>query len=156
MPRTAKTNEQKALAGTLRADRMTGELTSKQITVMPTAPKYFNKRQKEYFKSVAALLIDEKKLTVTNVHYVNLMAVNLYNVEKAVDEMNKTGEVIRMPSGYEQPSAWLKVLNAAQKNLVDIGKLFGFDPYSATKFKEVKNETENKLNEIINKYKPLG
>ena len=156
MGRPPKSNEQKALAGTLRPDRMTGELTSKEITVLPPAPKYFNKRQKEYFKSVAALLIDEKKLTVTNVHYVNMMAVNLYEVEKAVENMNKTGEVIRMPSGYEQPSAWLKVLNAAQKNLIDIGKLFGFDPYSATKFKEVKKEPKNKLTEILAKHKAIG
>lgn len=153
MARPPKTNQEKALAGTFRPDRATGELMSKMITVCPAAPEWLTENAKKIFIDTCIILIEEKKLTNTNIHTVAILANNLNTVEMASRELQNPDDfVLETKTGYKQPSPWIAIKNSAEKNVVDIGKLFGFDPYSATKFKVVRKETKNKLAEILSKH----
>lgn len=153
MGRKPLPNETKMIRGTFKATRATGELMSELVTVCPPPPENLNDPQKELFLNTAKLLIAEKKLTVANIHYVSMLAVNMEIYNRAVTALNNGELVITTQSGYVQPSPYLGIKNNAEKNLIDLGKLFGFDPYSATKFKQVRKGELNKLQEIIKKAK---
>ena len=79
----------------------------------------------------------------SDIHLLAILAKELSVYEMSCQELKtKSKFVIETKSGYKQPSPWVAIRSQAQKNVREIGSLFGLDPLSRSRFniKEDKKE----------------
>lgn len=139
----------KKLSGTLRTDRIKEGIQFELITKVPKPEIWLSDKGKINFKLIAKMLIDKSMLYNSDVHLLAIMAEEMATYEMACRELKTKEDYIQeTQSKYKQQSPWVGIRNQAQKNIRDIGSLFGLDPLSREKFggnkqKEVKNPFEN-------------
>ncbi|MDH5524509.1 MAG: phage terminase small subunit P27 family, partial [Desulfobulbaceae bacterium] len=132
--------EQKKLAGTFRSDRFKNGLQFTQLNICPDAPLWLDISAKKKFNEVALLLISKQMLYDADIHLLAILAKELSVYEMACAELKtKTKFIIETKSGYKQPSPWVAIRSQAQKNVREIGSLFGLDPLSRSRF-NIKDE----------------
>ena len=133
--RTQLPAEQKKLAGTLRADRVKNGIQFTQLNICPTAPDWLDVSAKKKFKEVANLLISKQMLYDADVHLLAILSKELSVYEMACAELKTKSKFIKKTkTGYEQPNPWVAIRSQAQKNVREIGSLFGLDPLSRSRF----------------------
>jgi P27 family predicted phage terminase small subunit len=146
--------EVKGLAGTLRPDRMKTGLPYDMITICPEPPSWLNSKGKDIFSDTCQLLIDKHLLYNSDVHLMAIFAHELWTYETAVSKLKTASKhVIVTKTGYSQPSPWIAIRNQAQKNIIAIGSLFGFDPLSRMRFDENQTEKEDELQKLLEEFK---
>lgn len=134
--------EQKKLAGTFREDRIKNGIDFTLLTVCPNAPDWLDAQAKKKFIDVAKLLMSKQMLYDSDVHLLSILAKELSIYEMACRELKtKSKFVEKTKSGYNQQSPWVNIRSQAQKNVREIGALFGLDPLSRTKF-NIKEDKE--------------
>jgi P27 family predicted phage terminase small subunit len=144
----------KELSGTIRKDRTRGGIEFDRITEVPKPEVWLDVKAKKYFKSVCSLLIRKKLLNEANVPLVLLMAQEFSTYEKACRELQKNNDYINeTDKGYQQPSPWIAIRNAAQKNYREIASLFGFDPLSSQRIGPATGGEKDPFDKIQDKYK---
>lgn len=140
----------KKLSGTLRADRVKEGIQFELISKIPKPEVWLSDKGKVNFKRVAKMLIDKSMLYNSDVHLLAIMAEEMATYEMACRELKTKSDYIqKTKSDYEQQSPWVGIRNQAQKNVRDIGSLFGLDPLSREKFGGNKSkEPENPFGKI--------
>lgn len=135
---------EKALAGTLRADRINAGISFSLISELPPAPGYLSALAKKYFKDVCKMLMDAKMLYNSDVHLLAQMAIELSTYEEACNKLKTASSKVNKvgKDNYEQQSPWLGIRNNAAKSVREIGALFGLDPLSRTRFAPLTDEKE--------------
>ena len=127
-------DEEKRLAGTLRNDRLNNGLLFTKLTICPDAPDWLDKFSKIKFKDLSNLLIEKNMLYDSDVHLLAILAKELSVYEMACRELKISSKfVYKTDSGYMQQSPWVNIRSQAQKNVRDIGSLFGLDPLSRSR-----------------------
>jgi len=142
--------EQKKLSGTLRSDRIKNGLQFTQLTICPDAPTWLDISAKKKFTEVANLLINNKMLFDADIHNLAILAKELSVYEMACTELKTKSKFINeTEKGYQQPSPWVSIRNQAQKNVREIGSLFGLDPLSRSRFNiKPDDKPENKFSDL--------
>lgn len=141
--RTTLPIKQKELSGTLRKDRLNNGIQFTLLTICPNAPDWLDAKAKEKFTDLSNLLISNKMLFDADVHNLAILSKELSIYEMACSELKtKTKFIEETNSGYKQPNPWVAIRNQAQKNVREIGSLFGLDPLSRSRF-NIKPEKQN-------------
>jgi P27 family predicted phage terminase small subunit len=149
--RKPTTADQKKLAGTFRADRLKKGMEFTLISEVPPAPDYLSAPGKKYYANLCGMLIEKKMLYNSDVHLLALLAEELTTWEQANRQLKTaSSKVMTTSKGYQQQSPWVGIRNVAQKNIRDIGALFGLDPLSRTRFMPSGDkEKENPFKDLI-------
>ena len=125
----------KKLTGTLRADRMKEGLKFTLLISNPSPPTWLDNSAKKMFANVAGLLIEKKMLYDADIHLLAILSKELSVYEMACKELKtKSKFIVKTKTGYEQQSPWVAIRSQAQKNVREIGSLFGLDPLSRSRF----------------------
>ena len=143
-------DEEKKLAGTFRKDRMRNGLKFTQITVTPKPPAWLDSSSKKIFFDLSSLLISKNMLYESDIHLLAILSKELSIYEMACRELKTPSKfVFKTESGYQQQSPWVNIRNQAQKNVKELGSLFGFDPLSRNRF-NIKSEDKKDNNPFGN------
>jgi len=127
--------EKKELSGTLRKDRIKCELKFTPLTIIPNSPDWLDTGSKKIFKNVSSLLIEKSILYDADIHLLAILAKEISIYEMACKELKtKKDFLIDTPNGFQQQSPWVAIRSQAQKNVREIGSLFGLDPLSRSRF----------------------
>jgi len=136
-------DEEKKLAGTFRTDRIKNGIEFSLLSNVPKSPTWLDAASRKMFIDIATLLISKNMLYESDIHLLAILAKELSVYEMSCQELKtKSKFVIETKSGYKQPSPWVAIRSQAQKNVREIGSLFGLDPLSRSRFniKEDKKE----------------
>jgi P27 family predicted phage terminase small subunit len=134
---------EKKLAGTFRNDRVKNGIEFSLLTQVPVSPDWLDSTSKKMFTDIATLLISKNMLYESDVHLLAILAKELSVYEMSCRELKtKSKFVTKTKTGYQQPNPWVAIRSQAQKNVREIGSLFGLDPLSRSRFniKEDKKE----------------
>lgn len=148
-----KSIAEKDLAGTVRPSRRKTGLPPDLLGETPEPPEWLNPEAQEIFLAVCDILKSKRILDRADINLVAIYSHEYWTYQTAVKNLSRAGShIVRSQSGYEQPSPWVAIRNQAQKNVRDIGQLFGLDPLNRNRFDGNKKETTNALQAILNKY----
>jgi P27 family predicted phage terminase small subunit len=151
--RKAKNNELKKLAGTFRPERLKSGLDYDLVTICPEPPPWLNAKGKTIFIDTCQMLIEKNLLYNSDIHLIAIFAHELWTYEIAVSKLKTPAKhVIETKTGYSQPSPWIAIRNTAQKNIRDIGALFGFDPMSRARFDQAPKEEKDPLQKLLDEF----
>lgn len=149
-----KSQELKKLAGTFRNDRDKSLNPNEALKRVPPAPSWLSDEAAQIFQEVCRELIGRKVLQESAVNLIAVYCSELYTYRIAAEKLkDPEAHVMTTATGYQQISPWITIRNAAQKNMRDIGALFGLDPVNRTRLPVKEVEEENPLVAILKKYK---
>lgn len=131
-----KTDAQKELEGTNRADRKTGESSVKDLILTRVQPlpsfskDYVSINQELIFKEIQRLLKDAKVITKLDLNLVLRYAIALDVYFKAVQMLNDKGSVQTYEkSGATAVSGWFTAWKQAAEEVNKYDKQLGLTPY---------------------------
>ncbi|WP_294737346.1 P27 family phage terminase small subunit [uncultured Flavobacterium sp.] len=114
-----------------------GEPTNKLEELPGNLPKHLSREEKTAYKKVADFLMKEKRITATNLHTLEIFAVNYVQWSWACTEINKlnkvepgTGYIQKYSSGAKNITAEMVLRDRAAKEMKECSALFGLDPKS--------------------------
>lgn len=132
----AKTDEEKALEGTLRDDRKKGasKVSDLLLTRVQPLPAFLRENitdeQFEIYQHTLRLLISAQVVTKLDLVIVLQYSIALEVYMKATNEMNMFGRVqVFQKTGATNVSGYFTVWKQAQEELAKKEKLIGLNPY---------------------------
>lgn len=123
--REAKSKEDHKAKGNYRPSRHENRIQdiSKVIESIPKAPKHFDKRHADKWSEVCKNLYDLTILKTVDLDLVEKYVVNWFVSHDAWMEVQRDGIT---QDGRKHPA--INVMNDAQKVVISVGTLFGFNP----------------------------
>ncbi|OMG74906.1 phage terminase small subunit P27 family [Burkholderia ubonensis] len=125
MPR--KSNAAKALAGTLRADRLKG-VASDQLDEAPPPPDGMSSRAAAEWKRVAPLVVSLGLLTASDLRALELLAETLATEAQLRETLDREGLTIATGSGGSKAHPALRALSDARAQATRLLDAFGLSP----------------------------
>ena len=125
--RQAKSKDEHKAVGNFRPSRHENRIqeVSKVVESIPKAPKHFDKRHAEKWVEVCKNLFDLTILKTVDLDLVEKYVVNWFVSHDAWLQIQKEGFT---QDGKRHPA--INVMNDAQKVVITVGSLFGFNPRS--------------------------
>jgi len=123
--RQAKSKEEHKAKGNYRPVRHENRIqeVSKVVESIPKAPKHFDKRHADKWQEVCKNLYDLTILKTVDLDLVEKYVVNWFVSHDAWMEIQREGFT---QDGKKHPA--INVMNDAQKVVISVGSLFGFNP----------------------------
>ncbi|HDR8861634.1 TPA: phage terminase small subunit P27 family [Burkholderia territorii] len=125
MPR--KSNATKALAGTLRADRLKG-ISADQLTVAPPPPDSMSSRAAAEWVRVAPLVVSLGLLSASDLRALELLAETLATEAQLRETLDREGLTIATGTGGSKAHPALRALSDARAQAARLLDAFGLSP----------------------------
>ncbi len=129
--RPSKPAELKKLTGTRPSRMKEGQITGEPLTKLPAPPDWLNDQAKVIFTDTCRLIMAQKSIYEGDVNLLAVLSNECYTYQIAAAKLQDPENMITTTStGYQAISPWTTIRNQSQKNIRDIGALFGLDPTS--------------------------
>ncbi|WP_080429495.1 phage terminase small subunit P27 family [Burkholderia ubonensis] len=125
MPR--KSNVTKALAATLRADRLKG-IAAEQLDTAPSPPNCLSSRAVVEWNRVAPLVVSLGLLTVSDLRAFELLTETLATEAQLRETLDREGLTIATGSGGSKAHPALRALSDARAQAARLLDAFGLSP----------------------------
>ncbi|HHN8376069.1 TPA: phage terminase small subunit P27 family [Morganella morganii] len=113
----------------------------------PKPPVYLNEIAAKEWKAKAKALSDRDDLTPADWNNLELYCVNYSMYRKAVEDLDKRGFSIANSQGSESRNPSLSAKADAEKIMIKMSSLLGFDPVSRRK-NSVETDEEDELDRL--------
>lgn len=99
----------------------------------PSAPSYLNKTAKEMWKRHIAFLVERGDYQNVDLHHFEMWCSNYAIWQKAIEDIDAKGFAITNSQGTASRNPALSAKADAEKMMVKMSQLLGFDPLSRRK-----------------------
>jgi P27 family predicted phage terminase small subunit len=117
---------------------------SKVVESIPKAPKHFDKRHADKWAEVCKNLYDLTILKTVDLDLVEKYVVNWFVSHDAWQEVQREGIT---QDGKKHPA--INVMNDAQKVVITVGSLFGFNPRARMGIKTEEKKSSDPFEEFL-------
>lgn len=122
-----KSNATKALAGTLRADRLKG-IAAEQLDTAPPPPDSLSSRAAVEWERVAPLVVSLGLLTASDLRAFELLAETLATEAQLRETLDREGLTISTGTGGSKAHPALRALSDARAQAARLLDAFGLSP----------------------------
>lgn len=134
-----KTKDQKIKSGTYRPDQHKEfvPVTFGRLQAVPDPPAWLNEIGKDYFRDLASILYEAGVLQPSDLHLLALLCGELSRYRSAYMELEKQGQVIKLPNSYMKQSEFVKIAEKAFQGCIELSSRFGLDLAGRVKIPEM-------------------
>lgn len=103
------------------------------LPVAPPCPRHLDADGRREWKRLVPVLLRMRVLTEADQHSLANLCQTYSTMLKAQEQLNKTGLLLKTPSGYVQQSPLLSIVNGCVDTITRLSREFGLTPAARTR-----------------------